>query len=180
LLHRDTFQRPRAAQSPCREPGSLLRLLLSSYGFAAVAAVVAGSAGAGFVASLLLFWLGGAATVLVLALILAIVKANDARTSRESAVASARDRGTGSATPLVKRLTEIIVSVCSPPAELPGESSTLDLDIRTARDPSPLGPHSAPRGNSSVPVREVSRGLVGERSQKRSNAVQRRARSMGR
>lgn len=47
---------------------SPLRLLVSGYGLAAVVAVLAAYAGAGFGASLLLFWLGGAASVFALAL----------------------------------------------------------------------------------------------------------------
>ena len=51
------------------ERPSLLRLLISSYGLAATVAVVAAFAGAGFWASLLIFWLGGAAAVFALGLI---------------------------------------------------------------------------------------------------------------
>jgi len=51
----------------CRSP---LRILVPSYGFAAIIAILAAFAGAGIWASALLFWLGGAAIVLALALIL--------------------------------------------------------------------------------------------------------------
>jgi len=47
---------------------SPLRLLVSGYGLAAVVAVLAAYSGVGFGASLLLFWLGGAAAVFALAL----------------------------------------------------------------------------------------------------------------
>ncbi len=47
---------------------SPLRLLVSSYGLAAVVAVLAADAGAGFGAILLIFWLGGAVAVFALAL----------------------------------------------------------------------------------------------------------------
>ena len=85
MLHRDNFYRPRASQSLRDEHGSPLRLLVSSYGLAAAVAVVAVFAGAGFVASLLIFWLGGAATVFALALIPAARKPNNARTDRTRA-----------------------------------------------------------------------------------------------
>ena len=89
MVHRDNFHWPRASQSLRDEHGSPLRLLVSSYGLAAAVAVLAGVAGAGFVASLLLFWLGGGATVLALALIPTARKPNDARTDRDRADAAA-------------------------------------------------------------------------------------------
>ncbi len=85
MLHRDNFHWPRASQSLRGEHGSLLRLLVSGYGLAAAVAVLAVYAGAGFLASLLLFWLGGAATVFALALIQTARKPNDARTDQTRA-----------------------------------------------------------------------------------------------
>ncbi len=79
MLHRDNFHRTRVLQSLHDERGSPLRLLVSSYGLAAAVAVLAVYAGAGFVASLLVFWLGGAATVFALALIPTARKPNNAR-----------------------------------------------------------------------------------------------------
>jgi len=89
MLHCDNFHWPRAPQSLRDQHGSPLRLLVSSYGLAAAVAVLAVFAGAGFVASLLLFWLGGAATVFALALIPTTRKPNNARTDRVRADAAA-------------------------------------------------------------------------------------------
>lgn len=61
---------PKALQSPHCRRVSLLRLLVSSYGLAAIAAVLAAFAGAGFWTSALIFWLGGAATVFAFGFIL--------------------------------------------------------------------------------------------------------------
>jgi hypothetical protein len=89
VLYRDNFHWPKASQSPRDEHGSPLRLLVSSYGLAAAVAVLAIYAGAGFVASLLLFWLGGAATVFALALISTARKPNNARANQTKADSSA-------------------------------------------------------------------------------------------
>ena len=89
MLHRDNFHWPRASQSLRDEHGSPLRLLVSSYGLAAAVAVLAIYAGARFVASLLLFWLGGAAIVIALALISIARKPNNARANQTKADSSA-------------------------------------------------------------------------------------------
>jgi hypothetical protein len=83
MPHRDSLHQSIVTQSPHGEPGSLLRLLFSSYGLAAAVAVLASFAGAGPVASLLGFWLGGAVIVLVRALIPTARKASDARPVRD-------------------------------------------------------------------------------------------------
>ena len=79
MLHRDNFRLPRAPQVRHDEDGSPLRLLVTSYGFAAAVAVLVAFAGAGFWASLLLFWLGGAATVFAVGMIAVAGKAHNAR-----------------------------------------------------------------------------------------------------
>jgi hypothetical protein len=92
MLHRDNFHWPRAPQALRNQHGSPLRLLVSSYGLAAAAAVLAVFAGAGFVASLLLFWLGGAVTVFALALIPTARKPNNACTDRARAACQSRSK----------------------------------------------------------------------------------------
>jgi hypothetical protein len=81
VLYRDKFHRPGASQDLRDGHGSPLRLLVSSYGLAAAVAVLAAFAGAGFWASLLVFWLGGAATVFAVGLIAIARKPNNVRTN---------------------------------------------------------------------------------------------------
>ena len=89
MLYRDNFHWPRASQDLRDGHGSPLRLLVSSYGFATAVAVLAAFAGVGFWASLLVFWLGGAAAVFALGLIAIPGKPHDARANQTWADADA-------------------------------------------------------------------------------------------
>lgn len=82
MLHHDNFQLPKEPQVLCDEYGSPLRLLFSSYGIAATVAVLVAFTGVGLWASLLVFWLGGAATVFALGFILARHKPVEARANQ--------------------------------------------------------------------------------------------------
>jgi hypothetical protein len=69
MLHRDNFDLPsntRLSQDDGRSP---LHILLPSYGLAATAAIIAAFAGIGLWPSMLMFWLGGAATTVAMALV---------------------------------------------------------------------------------------------------------------
>jgi hypothetical protein len=78
----NSLDRPNAVQSACDEPRSLIQLLVSSYGIAALIAVLSAFAGAGFWAAVLVFWLGGAAFVFLIASVPHGNKPSDARTDQ--------------------------------------------------------------------------------------------------
>ena len=89
MLHRNNFRLPRAPQTHRDEDGSPLRLLVTSYGFATAVAVLVAFAGVGFWASLLVFWLGGAAIVFAVGLISIARKPNISRADKTWADADA-------------------------------------------------------------------------------------------
>lgn len=82
MLFSNNIHLSKAPQSERVEPGSALRLLVSSYGLAAAVAVLAAVSGAGVVAGLLIFWLGGAVAVFALGLIAKTPKPKQSRPGR--------------------------------------------------------------------------------------------------
>ena len=69
MLHRDDFGLPSDTQLLQDDGRSPLGLLVLSYGLAATAAVIAAFAGIGLWPSVLIFWLGGAATAVAMGVI---------------------------------------------------------------------------------------------------------------
>jgi hypothetical protein len=69
MLHRDDFDLPGTTQLLQDDGRSPLRLLIPCYGLAAAVAIIAAIAGIGLWPSLLMFWLGGAATTVAMALL---------------------------------------------------------------------------------------------------------------
>ena len=82
MLHQNISDFPKASQVLRDKNGSPLRLLVSSYGLAAVVAGLAGFAGAGVWVSLLVFWLGGAMTVFAVGMIAMAREPNNIRTDK--------------------------------------------------------------------------------------------------
>jgi len=90
VLHRGNFHWQKTPQVLRVEHGSPLRLLVTSFGLAAAISVLAVVAGVGIWASLLVFWLGGTATVFAVGLIATLCKPNnDARTDQTVACVGA-------------------------------------------------------------------------------------------
>jgi hypothetical protein len=79
VLHWDNLHWQRVSQILRNEHESPLRLLVTSYGLAAVVSVLVALAGVGIWVSLLVFWLGGTATVFAVGLIATTRKPNNAR-----------------------------------------------------------------------------------------------------
>jgi hypothetical protein len=71
---------------------TLLRILLTGYGLAAISALWAALAGVGAVAALLVFWFGGAIAVLAVAALIDVLAPRERREDDAKAFAQAAER----------------------------------------------------------------------------------------